>query len=355
MASPIPISPGIQPAVEVGKLTVREVQGRLRDRSVEIIKEIVTDSTNREGYREDHKLLQKGIFYPNEYFDALTENNETPRLDYFGKRDSFFHGFVSPKFFKMVPDDKSPSGKKIACFMLEDGVLPSEGLKAMREGITLLGCAEVCQIAQYAAIEDVLGTSKFNALFASTSSTPLMIGSALPNNPISRLRVYLMQENPSTSEIKKGDLVFTKNAASYYSKHLLGIAGGYNTICVDDTAGSQRFTTLGLDPNGLTHDQLQDTLIADYNSSSRRLESFSDKTRQAYLTSIGEKGISLAEELKTTQLSSQEFTEQGGGKATIVCELDAKRITDLANSTLENARRLLDSYNVRKGNRVSAE
>ena len=99
-----------------------------------------------------------------------------------------------PKHFQLVSDRDSPSGKKVAGFVLKEGVLPNDALHAIEDGLSLFGCAEVCQIAQYAAIEDVLGTSKFNALFAADSSTPLMIGSTLPNNPISRLRLYLMVE-----------------------------------------------------------------------------------------------------------------------------------------------------------------
>ena len=45
-------------------------------------------------------------------------------------------------------------------------------LKAIRAGISLIGCGEVCQIAQYATLEEVLGTSKFDALFAADSPTP---------------------------------------------------------------------------------------------------------------------------------------------------------------------------------------
>lgn len=333
------------------QLTEVEVSQRLQDVSAEQIKQIVSDNTTRKNHKENIQLLAKGIFYPHEYYKALNEHESNERLTWFTNRDSFFHGYASPKHFEIVSDPSSPSGKKVACFVLKSGVLPSEALNAIKEGLTLLGCGETCQIAQYIAIKDVWGTSKFDALFASNTKTPLIIGRA-DNNPISKLRNYLMQLNPALSEIKKGDLVYIQNANSYSSKHLKGQSSGDNTLCIDDTIESQKFTTLGLSPNGNSHEEIQDYLISKYNVPCKDLEGLSEKTKKAYLEFIGGEAVAKSEKLKNTQITLEEFKEQNGGTVTIVCELDAKRITAIANSSLKQARKLFDSYDVRKGSRI---
>ena len=160
-------------------------------------------------------------------------------------------------------------------------------------------------------------------------------------------------ESPSESEIKKGDLVFFQNAASYYQKHLTGNAGGYNALCLEDTAGSQRFIGLGLSPAGVTYDEMQDILISQYNLPYQSMEKMSKKTQSALNLIFGRDRIAKAEAMKAAQISTDEFREQNGGKITVVCELDAKRITELAKSSFEEARTLLDSYDVRKGIRIS--
>lgn len=334
-------------------LTLSEVHTRLQDKTVEIIQDITSDNINRKGYKENLQLLAKGISYPIDYFNALTETRQQQRIDFFRDRNNFYHGFASAKHFEMIPDNATHSGKKVGCFILKNGVLPSEALKALREGLSLVGCAEVCQIAQYGAIEDILGTEKFNMLFAANSQTPLIIGSTEPRNPISRLRIYLLKENPSPSEIKKGDLVRIANAPLYFSKHLIiGPCQAYNSICVDDTIGSQKFTALGTAPNGLTHNQMKEVLLADFNTSPNSLDYLSRGTHQKLMQHIGAEGIATAKSMENLQLTPAEFEAQGGGTISITCELDAKRITALANASLKAARNLFDSYDVRKGSRL---
>ena len=84
--------------------TDEECHFHLRKSSVEFLTAIERDSSRRrEGFREDLHLLGKGVFYLDEYFDALTEMKQTPRINFFKKKDSFFHGFASPKHFHVPP------------------------------------------------------------------------------------------------------------------------------------------------------------------------------------------------------------------------------------------------------------
>ena len=321
------------------------MRGRLNDKSVEVLTEIAKDNAHRmDGFVKDIQLLSKGVFYFTDYFNSLKEKNQTDRINYFRDRNAFFHGHTSPKHFTLADQETSPSGKKVANFVLKNGVLPSEALNAMKNGLSLLGCGEVCQIAQYAALEDILGVDKFNALFASDTPTPLMIGSQLPTNPISRLRLYLMKENPSS--MQKGDLVHIENSANYAAKHVTGHAHAFNVLCADDTLGSQKFIGLGLPPEGLTHDQINALLLNEFNLPLDSFERWSPSVRHFFRGMI-----SKSTELKDMQLTPERFRELGGGKCTLLCTLDAERITALANSTLAEARKLLDGYDVRVGSR----
>lgn len=322
-------------------LTVEEVRGRLQNISVEILAEITRDNAHRmDGFTNDIQLLSQGVFYLTDYFKSLKEKNQTNRINHFRDRNVFFHGYTSPNHFTLADQATSPSGKKVANFVLKNGVLPSEALDAMKNGLSLLGCGEVCQIAQYGALQDVLGTEKFNALFASNSPTPLMIGSQLPTNPISRFRLYLMQENPST--LQKGDVVFIQNATTYASKHVTGHAHAFNVLCAENTPGSEKYIGLGLPPEGLTHDQINALLLCEFNLPPDSFERWSAPIR-SFFSGVIVKSM----EWKDAQLTPESFKELGGGKSLLACALDAERITALANSTLAEARKLLDGYDVK--------
>jgi hypothetical protein len=350
MTSQVVLSQNIKSLpVETSNQTVHEVESRLNNKAIEVIQAIVGDNESRKNlFKKNIQLLASGIHYDCDYYNALLETNQNERLAFFKERNSFFHGYASPKHFKMI-NDNTPSGKKVYSFVLMDGVLPSEALRVMKEGLSFIGCGEVCQVAQYSAILDVLGTEKFNALFASDSSTPLIIGRP-QNNPISRLRYYFMEENPS--EVKKGDLVYITNAGSYPYKHYRGIARGFNAICVDNTKGSEKFTSLGLSPEGMTRDQIVDVLIAEYNKPAQPLAGLTERTKELLLKLIGRNSILMAEKLANMQITLERFKQENGGTYTLVCELDAKRIAALANGTMEQARKLLASYPIQEGTRV---
>jgi hypothetical protein len=353
---------------EVKALTEQEVQQRLRDKSSEVICAIAADNFHRaNNYQNDMTLLEKGIFYPCEYFEALQYHKQKPRIDFFKNKDCFFHGYTSPSYFWMADDPNSPSGKRVACYALNTWVkekgkdtttpaLPSDALKAMREGLSILGCVEACQIAQYAALEDVLGTEKFNYLFRAkdsitgqSSKTFLMIAQGTSNNPLYRLRVDFTKANLPISKMKKGDMVYIHNADSYQGKHLTGGAAGYNAICIDDTEGSQKFTALAFPGEGHTLAETEELLLSEYNHPYVSFESFTEKVIAGLTRKCGKEMVANSQ--ANRQITTEEFKKQNGGKVTIICELDAAKITALANSTLAEAKRLLDGYTVQYGDR----
>ncbi len=254
----------------------------------------------------------------------------------------------------MQPEDGFTSAKKVTTFFLKKGALPSDAIHQMKKGLTLFGCGEAVQLAQYLAIEDVVDTftpGKFNALLAADSKTPLIIGSRSDDNPISRLRNYMKEfVGPEDIRIKKGDHIYYTNAKSYPDKHLTGSSRGYNLLCIDDTVGSQKFTTLGIPDGGYIHGQMQTHCIARFNLSYESMQCYSEQTRKELCVQLGEE-LQLQNSLSEKQITVEEFEAQDGGKMCILDELDTKRITALANATIPEARKLLDGYDVRLGKR----
>ncbi|MBA3815285.1 MAG: hypothetical protein H0X29_01965 [Parachlamydiaceae bacterium] len=325
----------------------------LNEKISEVIQSIVADNRQRLDFTGNISLLARGIFYPQDYYKALKITNQIARLEYFLKRDSFYNGYLNPKYFDLVKDEDSPSGKLVANFILKKGIDPVEALQSIRKDLSLIGCGEVCQLAQYEAVLEIIGPEKFKCLFSADSSTPLILGSSLNNNPIARLRTYILEEEPKPEQIRKGDQVYFKNIEGYCDKHLNGMCSGYNVICIDDSSETPKFTTLGLPPQGLTKVEMNETMVRDYNSPFTGFEYLSERTKLAYFKSIGSHAVALSEENAQSQISIEDFETLQGGKTTLLCELDVEKITQLAISTLKNARYLLDSFKAKRGKRLS--
>ncbi len=333
------------------RLNDNQVHELLVETTVTTIKEIAADNKNRIDHKDSIEQLAKGIFYMEEYFKALGERNQTARIDWFKNKNSFFNGYLSHKHFDPIPENNSVSGKKVCCFVIKNNVLPSDALREAKEGLSLLGCGEVCQIAQYCAIKAVLGDDKFNALFAANTKTPLIIGND-DRNPIGKLRNYMVIKNASASDIKKGDVVYVQNAGTYLFKFIKGEVAGFNMICVEESFDFPKCTSLGLNPDGNTFPELDEILISEYNKERFDIfQMYSEKTGQAF-SIVMKNAIANSEQLKNTQITLENFKEQDGGKIQVVCELHFKRIAQLASSNLKKARNLLDTYEVNAGKRL---
>ena len=156
----------------------------------------------------------------------------------------------------------------------------------------------------------------------------------------------IRDQDATLSEVRKGDHVYFHNASSYGEKHPVGPSRGYNAICIDEAGESSRFTALGWSSAGLDHTQLKEVIRSEYN--------VSPQTVAGVLHPTIIKALNLEEPspFAQRQLTSQEFLEEGGGRMLLLSELHTQRITALANSTLGQARTLLDSYAPRKAKRI---
>lgn len=325
-----------------GPLKAEEVRARLIHTICKVMQEICADNEERMlSYTKKTDALSGGIFYPRDYFVALKARKQKERLAYFLQHDSFYNGYLSPKYFRIEENPQTASGKRPCAFILKEKADAVEALQSIRKGLSLIGCGEVCQVAHYEAILDIIGPEKFRVLFAGDSSTSLKLGLA-SNNPIGRLRTYFMKESPKPLQLKKGDQVYIAGFPRYFEKHVIGACSGYNTICYHGSG--KTFMALGLSSKGETLTQVNESLIRGYNIPISYFEYLSQKTKQTLVRQLGAQKLSISEKNKEAQISMTEYQAAGGGKVTLICQLDYEKVTKLANATLDEARVLLNGF-----------
>lgn len=341
----IKVNGGSAPASISSKpLTVDEVRDRLTATAVATVRAIVKDNEDRMARYKDKgniQLLASGPFYGNEYFKALQATSQTARLKYYLEKGSFFHGLAPSEFFYMQPNALSPTQVVASRFLLKPGKKPSEALAAIRQGLSFIGCGETCKIGYYEAIREVLGTEKFDMLFASDSPTPLMIhfdSFDSRDNPLLSLFVKTIP----ASKISKGQIVPIPNADLYPIKHLNGEASNFVTLCCDDTPDHQTFTTLGLRSEGMTLQEVSEKLLEEFNSDPIGMEIVTKEVAARL------RPHPFTPMFAQKKLTPDEFAARGGGRILGTIELNAERITKLANGTFDEARALLTQWHQNK-------
>jgi hypothetical protein len=317
---------------------------RLSEVAIRNMSEITADTWRRmEGYAKDSKLLDSGIFYANEYYFAL-KATASPRLEILKKKGNFYHGWCPTAYFSPIKDKRPmpPTGLLPSVYKIAPGKLPSDALQAFRKGPTFTACGEVCQLAYYEAIKEVLGTEKFNKLFAADSPTPLIIGYNVQENPINLL---INMKTISLKNFTKGQIAYVQNVVIYGDKHLNGEASGFNLICLDDTPGKQKFLGFGLNPNGASVSEIREVLLREFNKSSIDFEIVTDEVGKKILFSVAQSCLERREKVKDSQLTLEEFIEAGGGELLDrVSIFDEKRISQLAKATNDMARKLFTQW-----------
>lgn len=294
-------------------LTTVDVGNRLTDLVCEKIKAICADNKRRlAGAKADPSLLDRGIYYPNEYREALQEAGRTEAIDALAKQNAFVFGFTASKHFQLVDTATRTNG--LGKFQLTKDARPSTGLKEMAEGLTLMECRGICDLVRYWAIAEVLGEEKFDALFCAASRTPLTIGFSIWTDPLNFLLHWIKEYPLSGDPIQLADLFYFENLTDYLQIHPEGIACGYNTFCIDNGA-SPKFTGLGLPGDGLEKENIHKALWEEYNK----------------------------------PVGSNRITWDRFKKKTIFCgqlcsRLHAERITALANAKIEEAKALMVAY-----------
>jgi len=276
----------------------------------------------------DHNL-KKGFWYPEQYHDALKNKGEEGRLIWLKKRGHFFHGFLSPKYFRhsegtSEPQKCSPT-EKITEFKISEGVSPSVALDGIISSIALVDCSNVCQIAQYQAIREEIGDEKFDILFTGR----LIIGDYMPNprNPLMRFLLPchdgkdffaqmvkkkshvindpimgLRDLRSEPDQIPIGARVVIQNIDSYASKHPVGSSAGFNVI----NAGEGRYYAFGISIEAVPLSAIIEFLISAYNKPRSGSEHLDEKAADWY-----EKNCLRFAAYNDSQI--RDFKKEGGG------------------------------------------
>ncbi len=315
-----PLSRIVLTQQEFGRIP--DIRKQLQKRVVETVKEIVAFSNEA---LAQNRAPGKGIFYPTDYFDKLKATGNVKRLEFMKAKYHFVHGYLPPKLFEIMDNQTAPSGKQ-RIYTLKEGVKPSEALRALKgEELFILGCGEVCQIAQWDAICQLLGEEKFDTLFSRETKTPFKLGntSHLPS-------LLSLKECQEESSIGLGDLVCFYSVTAYIEKHPLGLSRAFNTICIDD----MKFTSLGLPAEGLTAEEMVQKLLNDYNAPQSDRPHLPDNVQKAY-----------PQLYNNSVLTLEAFKLQGGGKrGEMVCEIDAKKMAFLSFRDAATGRAYLDNW-----------
>lgn len=224
-------------------------------------------------YHEDHKYLQKNIWYAEDLVKACQASREPKMVDYIKRENKQFIGFLPHKFFDRIPENGGKLKFRAWHFIAKSSVLPSEALKAALQGLSIIDCGMACQMARYGALLDILGENKFNRLFGKQVGQLMNIG-LWGYDTLQPMRYFVAFTEATyknaTGEVgnrpvKVGQLVGFAGVKTYSFKCPYGPWKALSTVCIKDTPGEQKFVGLGSGPDGMTESEICQTLLDKYN------------------------------------------------------------------------------------------
>lgn len=341
----IPVQPNI-----VVDLSPNNIQKIWNETTIKIVREITQDAERR-AQSKSVKELNEGFFYPSVYqklLKAMNNKSATARRDLMLKNGTFMHGSFPKEYFEKIllpPREDVAVPLEKYYFKIREGQLPTQALNAAKRGLSVSACGEVCFIASYFAIREILGTDKFNAIFASDSKTPLVISSDLSLLPINFLCKY------DEHSFKTGSIYTFQSSKAYNYKHFYGEGQAFNVICSDTSGVTPKFVGFGLNVNGVTEKELKAHLLDSYNSPPTPIEDIvsgqARKKLDPYFQQVVvlEDGTSFEEFRKTVQdqqFSLEEFECDGFGEGGSKPDID--RLILLAKATPVQAKKLLEMW-----------
>lgn len=174
----------------------------------------------------------------------------------------------------------APTGhgiKYLSLIVIKEGVLPSDAYKALGTKLTILDCEQTVEAAITIAALRALGDERFNEVAKKESKGRFFaIGEGGREETIyCRLvnvftnRIALpppLSFNLIPRELKPGHTYYLANHENYRIKHLFGSANGMNLIYL----GENKFTGFGLNPEGVTLEEVALSLLEEYNAAPLR-------------------------------------------------------------------------------------
>ncbi len=299
---------------------------------------------------EKRALLNKGIWYSYDYYNALEKFSEATRLKWLVDSGASFHGWAPVKFFDPIlsNDPAFVTGRCIAEFVVKSGITPSNALDSIHQSVSILGCESTRDIACYKMLRDALREEKFNHLFASDSPYPLQIKAGI-QNPISCLFDSVTLSSSET--IQSGDFCYFSNVYWYNQKYPVGDAQGFNVVCYDSVA--KTYLGQGLDPKGVNAEGIERVLWESCNTApikegflkpeiwdcifSRWLLKDMQKSKEL-VQSLKDKTVTWEEYQSTPSHSAKKGHQMQSQLVLAVDRLNLERIERLVNTPLEHIR-----------------
>ncbi len=251
------------PSIHLGWKVQECTQTKVNSLVVEKFQKIIDAChRSRQEVKNNLNTLNQGIWYPNEYFELLSENNQNKRIEFLKKKSAFYDG-LPPKHFIHIPDPTgfSATGKLLFSYVLskDSEMSPSDVIKKIMDfSFSFMDCQEAIQIAQYQTLLEILGEDKFNQLFDPKGENPLNFDPYTPHIPLEQFR------ESKTGSAEVGEEVFFKNVPLYNLKHFYGEWGGHHAVCIQ-TDPEQRFLAFGLPSRGMTKEEIINFLIEKFN------------------------------------------------------------------------------------------
>ena len=204
--------------------------------------------------------IMQGNFYYSEDFQKTDEAQELFPKGF----KEYETGYLNSEYFTKIEPYQ---------FTLKPDKKPSEALRKIFKGPTIIDCGMATSIAFYKAILEILGDQLFDQYYFTTPLTPLDISiTPLRVNSISlhfaRISSACTENDSGTlgnRPLKPGDFCSFGGVPIYKLKHPNGPYGGYNVIYAGlNEQGQQTFLGHGF-KKPLTEQEIYDLFLTEYN------------------------------------------------------------------------------------------
>jgi hypothetical protein len=260
---------------QLDKKQLRDAMGKI---VAETVQAIARDNFNRmQHYSANPKLLEGGIWYQSNYYDALVKlaekkPNAQKRLDWCRNNNYFYHFYAPKELFVGIPSQTSPTGINVNSLEINPSTTPAQAIESLldKKLLALIDCLMTAQLGQCKALHYALGTERFNKLLNHNSGSPLRIGGLSDT-----LDLFYV---PTSGAPAVGQCTGAVNLPEYNIKHLLmGECSKINLVVSDASDPNNiKYVGLGVSPDGATKDEVEQMLVDEQNSPPRDASSLSD-------------------------------------------------------------------------------
>ncbi len=209
---------------------------------------------NEETKEKFHAVLNQGIWYPQDYYQALQKCKKTARLKWMKENDCqrFRRCFLSSEFFSCP----SP-----ITFLIRDKIRPSDALASIGKQVNFLDCSSIYTLAFFRALEEFIGVQKFDHLFAHDSSTPFTFASNMHYSAASFL--FDPVDIGNLGDLQSGDKCYFSNIPSYEERQPFGNAAGFSVLYTN--LQPHPLLGFGLSPDGESNEGVEHALFTSHN------------------------------------------------------------------------------------------